>query len=231
MNTSVIIPCHNSAGFIAGALNSAAAQNPLPREVLVIDDASTDNLAEVLSKLQFAFPVRLLRGEFRNAAAARNLGIENATGDWVAMLDADDLWLEHHLSSAAELLEGSSDVAYMSNFYLDDSVNPRSIATSSDFETESGLPASEYLKRMRKGLHFGHSSVIYRRDRLLEVKAFDVSQKRRHDFDLWLRMIAGRTWSYDASPQIVYRVNVPSSISRNVAERNYYYLRALLNNR
>jgi hypothetical protein len=59
---------------------------------------------------------------------------------------------------------------------------------------------------------------------------FDPAQKRRHDIDLWLRIIAGRTWSYDTVKSAGYRENTPGSISKNERECDYYYLRALVKN-
>src|SRR6516165_2274286 len=59
--------------------------------------------------------VRLLRVSARNAAVARNAGIETASGDWIALLDADDVWYPNHLARAAELLSKTSDVAFMSS--------------------------------------------------------------------------------------------------------------------
>jgi hypothetical protein len=83
---------------------------------------------------------------------------------------------------------------------------------------------------MTKSLHFGHSTVIYHRDRLMEVGAFDIAQKRRHDIDLWLRMIHDHTWTYAAGPAAAYRYETPGSISRNTVEVAYYALRALHKN-
>jgi hypothetical protein len=59
---------------------------------------------------------------------------------------------------------------------------------------------------------------------------FDPAQKRRHDIDLWLRVIADRTWTYDTVKSMGYRENTPGSISRNELECDYYYLRALVKN-
>src|SRR5262249_34415469 len=113
MQVSVIMPCHNAGRWISQALRSAAAQTAPPHEVIVIDDDSTDDSVEQIQAS--GVPHRLLRVRANNAAAARNAGIALATGDWIAFLDADDIWYPHHLESAASLLADGTDVAYMAN--------------------------------------------------------------------------------------------------------------------
>ena len=86
MRVSVVIPCHNAGGTVADAVRSALAQTEPPLEVLAVDDASTD----ATSKTALAAGARVLRTEARrNAGGARNIGIEAASGDVLAFLDAD----------------------------------------------------------------------------------------------------------------------------------------------
>src|SRR6476469_3757189 len=101
MRVSVIIPCHNAGRWIAQTLHSVAAQTYPAHEVIVIDDGSTDDsIAEIQRS---GIPLTLLNVTVHNAAAARNAGIEVAKGDWIALLDADDLWYPNHLARAVEL--------------------------------------------------------------------------------------------------------------------------------
>ncbi len=87
---SVIIPVHNTAHLIAEALTSIAAQHYPDMEVIVVDDGSTDALDSALATS--GTPVHLIRQTQRGPAAARNAGIAASTGEWLAFLDADDLW-------------------------------------------------------------------------------------------------------------------------------------------
>ena len=98
-------------------------------------------------------------------------------------------------------------------------------------ETRTGLTHHEYMRLEDQELYFGHSSVLYRRDRLREVGGFDPAQVRRHDIDLWLRMIHGQTWTWDVIPTVAYRCDTPGSISRSYLSCEVYYLRALIKNR
>src|SRR5262245_2242378 len=113
MRVSVIMPCHNAGRWIARALSSVAAQTYPPHEVIVVNDASTDDSVAEINRS--GVPVKLLEANALNAATARNAGIEAASGDWVALLDADDIWYPNHLARAVELLNGGNDIAFMSN--------------------------------------------------------------------------------------------------------------------
>src|SRR5262249_22981618 len=152
----------------------------------------------------------------RNAAAARNIGIEAATGDWIALLDADDVWYPNHLERASEVLSGTTDIAYRA---LCDEMNvngmcsrvskPQPITT-----TRTGITHSEYIDFESQGFYFGHSSCVIRRDRLQAISGYNPDQVRRHDIDMWLRLIHDNTWAWDSVPTVAYRVDTPGSICR-----------------
>lgn len=233
MRFSVVIPCHNAGRYIADTLRSVAAQTAAPHEILIVDDGSTDDSVEQIRAT--GIPHRLLTVDCRNAAASRNAGIQVATGDAIALLDADDIWHPQHLAWAAEMLGGSQDVALIANHqYLNPdgsitdlrpSLQPRDISRPT-----TGLAHLRFTEICAEGFQFGHSTVVYRKSRLDEVGYFDPSQKRRHDMDLWLRVLAGRTFSYDTRPHAIYRHRTPGGISTAVVSCEWYFLRALLRN-
>src|SRR5687767_9688236 len=103
MSISVVIPCYNNAAHLAETLASVRAQSRKPLEVIVVDDASTDDSAAVVRGFE---GVRLL-GLERNSGTslARNTGLFGARGDMVAWLDGDDIWEPDHLATVAGLLE------------------------------------------------------------------------------------------------------------------------------
>ena len=92
---SVVIPCHDGERYVAETLRSVLAQDHRPLEVIVVDDGSGDRSAQAV--LAFGDAVRLARQPHRGAAAARNRGVELATGELITFLDADDLWTPHAL--------------------------------------------------------------------------------------------------------------------------------------
>lgn len=91
----MIIPAYNSAAFIERAIRSVLQQTWQPLEILVIDDGSTDNTREAVQAIQG--PIRYVRQENAGASAARNRGIQEAKGDFIAFLDSDDEWLPRRL--------------------------------------------------------------------------------------------------------------------------------------
>src|SRR5580658_9884061 len=99
---SVIIPVRNGAGFVASAIGTIAAQRQPNLEVLLIDDGSTDDLAELVARCPDY--VRCLRQEPLGQAAARNRGVRESKGDPIAFLDIDDLWSANHLSTLNRVL-------------------------------------------------------------------------------------------------------------------------------
>ena len=113
MRISVIIPCHNAERWIARALRSVMQQTRPVHEIIVVNDDSDDS--SLMQIVNSGVPATVLNVKMRNAAAARNAGIEVATGEWLALLDADDVWYRNHIARFAKLAGCSSDVAFISN--------------------------------------------------------------------------------------------------------------------
>lgn len=231
MRFSVVIPCYNAQEWVGQALDSVGQQTRSAYEVIVVDDGSTDTSIEKIK----SSPVvsRLLQTRRANGAGARNAGIKAATGDWVAFLDADDIWYPDHLQRAEILLRGGQDAGFINHF---DHIDPAGAITKSPPvypsipQPTSGMTDLQYLQVFARGLVFvGMSACMIRRDVLEEIGGLDETQIRRHDIELWLRAIRGRTWAYDPVATTAYRIT-PGSISRNIAAREYYLLRAMLLN-
>ncbi len=106
---SVIIPTHNRAKFLMEALESVYSQTFKPFEIIVVDDGSTDNTRTALSKSEFN--VKYVYQKNSGPAAARNRGISEAKGEWIAFLDADDAWLPGKLAMQLEFIRKNPDVA------------------------------------------------------------------------------------------------------------------------
>src|SRR4051794_40907964 len=99
---SAVIPTFQRRVQVLDAIDSAMAQTLQPTQIVVVDDGSTDDTAEAVTA-RYGDRVRLVRQPNRGPSAARNAGIDVATGDVVAFLDSDDRWLPHHLAVIAEL--------------------------------------------------------------------------------------------------------------------------------
>lgn len=112
---SVVIPVHNGAKYLKEAITSALSQTLLPSEIIVVDDGSTDESAQLAAS--FGPPVRVVQQTQMGESAARNRGIEVAEGEWIAFLDADDVWHPNKLAEQAKLCLQDVDCVH-TNFYF-----------------------------------------------------------------------------------------------------------------
>lgn len=132
---SVIIPTYNRAALLGEALKSVFAQTFKDYEIIVVDDGSTDGTEEMLAGL--AGKVRYYRQENKGPGAARNLGIYNAAGDYVAFLDSDDVWLTWTLEVYAEAITENAQPNFVTGHG-----EPR----EQEFEITSGQWPRRFLK-------------------------------------------------------------------------------------
>lgn len=231
MKISVIIPCHNAAKYIAKALQSVAAQELPAHQIIVVNDASTDDSAEVVE--QSGVPVRWLDVNVRSAGAARNAGIDIADGDWVAFLDADDFWYPHHLKEAALLLKGTADTVYMCHsdaMSWDEKEQYTFAPRWSLQEPTMGLTHRQFLEAFAEAYYFSPSGVIQQRSRVLEVGGYDPEQIKRADVEQFMRVVRGQTWTWNPRAGWCYRVATPGGLTRDVASLEHYMLRCLEKN-
>lgn len=135
VSVSVVIPAYNAAEFLGRAIRSALDQTAKPLEILVVDDCSTDDTVSVVRKMGSPIVRVISSPSNRGPGAARNLGIDEAQGDWIALLDADDAWLPERLERLVPLgeLEAADFVA--DNLVLWDLAEGRQVRLAID-----GLP-------------------------------------------------------------------------------------------
>lgn len=178
---SVIIPTYNCAGKIVRAVHSVLAQTHTDYEILVIDDGSLDNTVEVLKP--FENLIKYQRKSNGGVSTARNLGIELAKGDYVAFLDADDWWYPTKLQRVAHHIKARPDVCL---FYTNlDLVKNSGKKLWTSYTCDKG--AKSYLALL-KGNYISTSTIVARRDVLMEMGGFDISLPSCEDWDLWIRM-------------------------------------------
>lgn len=233
MKISVVIPCYNAEKWIVKALESVASQTYPPHEVIVVDDGSSDHSVEKIQTCNVE--VKLLHTQRANGAGARNAGIRASSGDWIAFLDADDIWYENHLERFAGLIQKTEDVAYTSHFHRFFNETPDKIIITPVpwpiVEPTSGLTADDFVKffALRKTLHM--PACVIRKDILVRIGGLDESFERRHDIEMWFRVIGEGTWSYDPVATGAFRCNSPGSISRSGASAALFFLMVMLKNR
>lgn len=216
---SVVIPAHNAGEHLGRALQSVLAQTRPADEILVVDDGSTDKTAEVTRS--FGSAVTYLRQDQRGAGAARNQGIEAATGNWIAFLDADDEWRPEKLQLQLDLLARNPELVWAYCGIIQCWCSRQEVVTAHAPATIQALIKGRdyfesYLTAFAGGIWASTINLIIRRDILVEVGLFAEDMPRGQDTDLWLR-IASR-WpriGYVLGDLTIYHRDVPASITKS----------------
>jgi glycosyltransferase involved in cell wall biosynthesis len=182
-NISVVIPAYNVDKYIGRAIASVLSQELPPQEILVVDDGSTDSTAEVVKN----YPdVKYFYKPNGGAASARNIGIANAQGDWVAFLDADDEWLPNHLQAVTSIIKKNNLVWGCGGFQSENW--PIAAATTQAIASRDGDVFQNYFTTATHRVPVITSGMVLRRDILLAAGPFDESMKTGEDLDLWFNI-------------------------------------------
>ncbi len=215
MKISVIIPCHNGEKTIASSLLSVVRQEYKAHEIIVVDDHSEDKSVDLIRAS--GIDVKLVSAGATGASNARNEGIDVATGNWLAFLDADDLWYPNHLSRAEQFISTHKVVGYLNHYDWVSQTDTIFTKKKSPVDAETtGQGIDTYLNLYLKYKHFvGMSACIVERERAELIGGFDPELVRRHDIDFWLRIIDNQGWFFDPQATSAYRKNTLNSLSSN----------------
>ena len=192
---SAVIPAYNRGALIGRAIESVLAQSRPPEEIIVVDDGSTDDTAERVRA--FGDRVRYVFQPNGGGAAARNRGVEEARGEWIAFLDSDDTWLPEHL----RLMEAAIVQTHgRAGFYFGDTQRTAAeghrrlwdiAGLSVRAPNERRDDASQWV--MMKVQPMMLQSAVFDRDAYRAAGALETRLVRRHDTHLFLRLGLGRS--------------------------------------
>jgi glycosyltransferase involved in cell wall biosynthesis len=219
MRVSVIIPAFKAAHTIARAVDSVLTQTSPTAEVIVVDDGSPDDIASAL--VPYGDRVTLIRKPNGGAASARNLGIERATGEFIAFLDADDYWEPWKLERQLAVFQRHPEVGLVAgNFYSQDMTGARVIVMASNqrkvpFETVLELDEDAAF---RAAISIWTGVLMVRR-RVLGNERFVPGLEPAEDRDLWIRLVT-KAPIYFVSEPLVTGVLEPGSLSRTYLDRD-----------
>ncbi len=226
LKISVVIPCFNAQRYIGAAIESALAQHWPELEIVVVDDGSTDNSVALVRE---AYPnVVVLRQQRQGVALARNRGIAHAHGDWIAFLDADDLWLPGKLQAQADLLRATPQarMAYTAWQVWSSTEAVPSPDYLANLQARAGQvalwsePSGWIYPQLLLDCVVWTSSVLVQRSVLDEVGLFDPQLRIGEDYDLWLRASRVTPIVCVPRPYALYRMH-PNSITRSAPDKNY----------
>lgn len=223
---SVVIPCYNATRYIAATIQSVLAQDWPALEILVVDDGSSDGSAALVQNM---FPsVRLIVQANQGVAAARNNGILHARGDWIAFLDADDIWLPGKLQAQWAMLQTSpgARMTYTA-WHVWTSTEPvpspaclAKLSTEADNTARWAGATGWVYPQLLLDCVVWTSTVLAHKSVFAEVGVFDPALRIGEDYDLWLRASRITPILRVPKPWALYRMH-PASITKSVPEKNF----------
>ncbi len=215
---SVIIPTYNRKHYITKALDSVFEQTYKNFEILVVDDGSTDNTREYLQK--YGTRIQYLYQQNHGISHARNTGIRNSQGDYIALLDSDDYWLPEKLERQINLFQEHPEYGLIASCCA-------SIRLDGSFRDKNRPGKSGWiLEDLFKANFIRTSSAIIKRECFDTVGLFDEKLKECEEYDLWLRIAAQYPIGFINESLVVY-IDNPHGVSIDSLTGRLYRLNVL----
>lgn len=208
---SVVIPVYNKQDHLADTLASVLAQTYLPKEIVVVNDGSTDKSEEII--LGFQSPlIRYIKQENQGAAATRNNGIALAQEDYIALLDADDYWEENFLEEMVKAIREFPDEKVFVSAYKIETPHKKSTPPNYAFTLPEKNVVLDYFKASTKSSIIISSAVVIHKEVFETVGNFDETILSGQDTDLWIRI--GLKYKVVFVPKFLsIYIYVPTSLS------------------
>lgn len=216
LDVSVVVPAFNRSDFIVPTLQSVQAQTLQPREIIVVDDGSTDDTADVAER-HGATVVRRPNG---GIGAARNTGIEASSGEWIALLDADDLWAPDKLETVARAVELCPGVGVvfsdMEQFDAEGTVHASFLRLRTNFASVAGRRVADDIlccdpRSLVDAFHRGNfvnpSTLVFRRALLGQAGMVDATLNALEDREHVLRLFHRAQVAVCTRPLVRYRLH------------------------
>ena len=193
---SVIVPTYNRAQQLPRALDSILCQSCSPKEIIVVDDGSTDETSALMTS---EYPeIVFIQQQNTGVSSARNVGIKRASGDWIAFLDSDDEWLPEKLEIQMKALYENPEIkiCHTNEIWIR---NGKRVNPKKKHEKFGGWIFQKCLPLCC----ISPSSVIIHKSFFKEIGLFDYSLPVCEDYDLWLRITARNPVLYIEEPFLI----------------------------
>lgn len=205
---SIVIPLYNKEGCISKTLSSVLAQSYRDFEVVIVDDGSTDGSVRIVSSIPDE-RIRLITKGNGGPSSARNRGIKEAKGDYVAFIDADDIWSPDYLKEMVDLIVDFPDaVIWGFNYTM---VHDGQVMDS-DVEAYRGYVSEkwDYFP-----FFYSSSSTCCRRSSLVELGGFDERMVYGEDIDMWFRLLLSGRGVLDTQVLAFYNKDEMGSLTQH----------------
>lgn len=204
---SVVIPAYNVARYISETLESVFGQTLTDYEVIVVNDGSLDTEDFEQAIAPYLNRILYLKQENGGASLARNTGLQAARGEFIAFLDADDLWLPAYLDQQMKFIrERGCDLACADATFFGDPSSEGKRYMDTLMATAAAVDDVTFLQLVNADRSLITSGVVARREPMMEVGLFDKALRNAQDLDLWLRLsLSGSRLSYQRKVLLKYR--------------------------
>jgi glycosyltransferase involved in cell wall biosynthesis len=202
---SVVIPTYNRADFICDAIDSVLSQTYKDYEIIVVDDGSTDNTREVLKK--YGDQIKYIYQENKRQGAARNNGIKHSTGEYIALLDSDDMWLPHKLEKDVACIESDDriGVVYSNAILL---YYPSNRQKKTKIYVARGDVLIQAIKRVYIDFATcGVSPTLIRKECFDKVGLFNESRYIMEDYEMLVRIASKYHFGFVNEASTLYRLH------------------------
>lgn len=212
---SVVIPLYNKGFIISETLNSVLAQTFTDFEVVIVNDGSTDNSFEIVSNFTDK-RIKLFQQKNKGAAAARNLGIEKATGELIAFLDADDFWYPNHLEELFKLYTDFPNCGiYCNRYQIKTTSKHFQNPTFNGIEdTFRGIVPNYFYSNRPFRINITLNQMIPKRI-ILEMNCFTENITNGQDLELWTKIGIQYQVAVNDKYTSIYNYYLPNSLSKN----------------
>lgn len=187
MKISIIVPTYNRSTVIIRAIDSVLNQIHQNFELIVVDDGSTDGTFELLNNHYKDPRIVYLRQENKGVSAARNVGIDKSTSEWIAFLDSDDEWLPKKLSIQVEQIETHKNIRF---FHSNENWIRNGVKVN--IPKKFCKNGEDLFKRSLDTCLISPSTVVSKKCLLYEHGLFDTGFEICEDYDLWLKILANQ---------------------------------------
>ena len=191
--TTVVIPLYNGERTIDEALRSVLEQTLPPDEIIVVDDGSTDGGPAIVQQMAKAYPITLLTKPNGGQSSARNLGVQHAHGDLIALLDQDDTWYPSHLAELTKPFQESRPrpLGWVYSNLDEVDRNGELVAQSALNRDNGEHPKTNILDCLRRDMFVLPSATVISRRAFESVGGFDERLSGYEDDDLFIRLLHG----------------------------------------
>lgn len=209
MSVSVVIPTYNHRDYVVRTLESVLAQTAPPTEVIVVNDGSPDDTADVLRPLAESGRIRYIEQPNAGQAAARNRGLAEARGEFVAFLDDDDEWPADKLQWQAEALRAAPDAVLVYGSFR--------LLRDGNLQAQDPMarPAGRVIREFRQQCWImSPGQTLMRTAAVRELGGFDPSIWGSDDWDLYIRLAGRGTFLYQDRVALHYRLHAANASGR-----------------